>query len=145
MKACTQTDPLASQVPAIHFYIHLYNVQKQNYNIVIFCKTCYIPDYSPIHSNRIRMLNDYSRIYSIYEVLVRRNLLTHIYDMRFFFKIRNAMLGIESYYDTKTSLHNEHYCSDNILHLNKTILGYTLLIFLLHNFLSQLRLVLVAV
>lgn len=66
----SNTDPLGSQVPAIHFYSHLYNFQLHGDSHVIFCKTCCIPDYNQIHKNRIRRLNDDNSINSIYIYMV---------------------------------------------------------------------------
>lgn len=64
------TDPLGSQVLAIQFYSHIYNIQTQDDSHVTSNKTDCIPDYNSIHSYRIHILNDkwitvYIRYWSI--------------------------------------------------------------------------------
>lgn len=134
----SNTYPLGSQVPPIHFYSHLYNFQWHGDIHVIFCKTCCIPDYNQIHKNQIRMLNDNNSIYSIYKVYVQKNRLTHIYELFFFLNTQcNARNWIVFWY--KTSLYYKHYCSDNILHLIKNTLDFSLMKCLLHYLLASIK------
>lgn len=102
----SNTDPLGSQVPAIHFYSHLYNFQLHGDSHVIFCKTYCIPDYNHIHMNRIRILKNNNGTNSIYKV-VQEIFAYPFYDMYSFLsilrnsRISSCILWVYSLYDTK--------------------------------------------